>query len=165
MKKSEFKKIIKPIVKECIQETFFENGLLSSLIKEIVSGVVGAEMLTERRQTIPQQMMPQQQLVEQEQQNENWFTGRRRQPKDNSHAKDRLMNAIGRGAYGGVDIFEGTQPLRSGGSPSVGAGNIQEGASPDDPTVTMSNAMSRNNIDPSDPGADISWLANIMKNR
>ena len=51
MKKSEFKKIVKPVVKECLQESIheilLESGILSSIISEVVSGL--SPMLTERK--------------------------------------------------------------------------------------------------------------------
>ena len=38
MKKSDLKKLIKPIVKECIAEMLLEEGMLSSLISEVLQG-------------------------------------------------------------------------------------------------------------------------------
>ena len=39
MKKSEFKKLIKPIVQECIKESLLEDGLISGIIAEVVKGM------------------------------------------------------------------------------------------------------------------------------
>ena len=39
MKKSEFKKLVKPIIKECISEVLLEEGLLSNVISEVVKGL------------------------------------------------------------------------------------------------------------------------------
>ena len=39
MKKSEFKKLIKPIVQECIKESLLEDGLISGVIAEVVKGM------------------------------------------------------------------------------------------------------------------------------
>ena len=39
MKKSEFKKIIKPIVSECIKESLLEDGIISGIIGEVMKGV------------------------------------------------------------------------------------------------------------------------------
>ena len=39
MKKSEFKKLIKPIVQECIKESLLEDGLISGIIAEVVRGI------------------------------------------------------------------------------------------------------------------------------
>ena len=36
MKKSEFKKILRPIVNECIKESLMEDGLISGIIAEVV---------------------------------------------------------------------------------------------------------------------------------
>ena len=42
MKKTEFKKILKPIVRECIQESLMEDGLISNIISEVVRGMAPA---------------------------------------------------------------------------------------------------------------------------
>ena len=57
-------------------------------------------------------------------------------------AKRNLLDSIGKDAYNGVDLFEGTTPLKSGGSPT---------ASP-----ASSGPMS--GVDPSDPGVNIDSL-------
>ncbi len=49
------------------------------------------------------------------------------------------MDAIGKEAFGGVDLFEGTQPLSSGGNPESGA-QVQgalSGYAPDDAGVNI----------------------------
>jgi hypothetical protein len=56
--------------------------------------------------------------------------------------KERMLDAIGKDSYSGVDLFEGTTPLKSGGSPN---------ASPT-PTSPLSG------VDPSDPGVDITKM-------
>ena len=60
--------------------------------------------------------------------------------------KNKVLDSIGKSAYNGVDIFEGTAPLKSGGSPS--------GA------PTPGSPLS--GIDPSDPGVNINALAEAM---
>ena len=59
--------------------------------------------------------------------------------------RKQLLNAIGKDAYGGVDIFEGTEPLRKGGDPA--ANNQAQGA--------------LSNYAPDDSGVDISGLLNL----
>ena len=41
MKTSEFQKIIKPLVKQCIKEVMFEEGILSTIVSEVVQGLEG----------------------------------------------------------------------------------------------------------------------------
>lgn len=165
MKKSDFKKLVKPIVKECIQETLLEGGLLSQLIKEIAKGAVNAQLLAERRMPQPRMQETIQEAATEEFEQENWLAPRKRKPVDTGHVKKKLMNAIGADAYGGVNIFEGTEPLRSGGQPGATGGGISPGATPDDPSVKSSNSLARNGISPDDPGLDISFLSGIMGRR
>ena len=39
MKKAELKNMLKPLVKECIKECLFEEGVLSSVVSEVVKGM------------------------------------------------------------------------------------------------------------------------------
>ena len=90
MKKSELKKVIKPLVKECIQEVLIEEGLLSNVVSEVVKGM--STPIVESKQ-------PPKQIV--------------RQPSNNAKLKEqrkKLMGAINKDAYNGVDLFEGTTP-------------------------------------------------------
>ena len=64
--------------------------------------------------------------------------------------KKRILDAIGKSSYGGVDVFEGTTPLKKGGTAAS--------------TGTPSSALE--GVDPSDAGVDISSLlggANVWK--
>ena len=38
MKKDELKKVLKPLVKQCINEVLLEEGLLSTVIAEVMKG-------------------------------------------------------------------------------------------------------------------------------
>ena len=53
-----------------------------------------------------------------------------------------MLDAIGKSAYNGVDLFEGTNPISRAGSPSSAGG--------------ASGPLS--SVDPGDPGVDISAL-------
>jgi len=124
MKKSELKAIIKPLVKECINDLLIEEGLLSKVISEVVSGLGTRETIVEQK-------------VER--------TDNREEVKRKlQETRNKLRSAIGKDAYGGVNVFEGTEPLKSGGSP----GNASSPSSP------------MSNMDPNDPGVDISGLMN-----
>tara|TARA_R100000808_G_C2149201_1_gene157602 strand:+ start:44 stop:451 length:408 start_codon:yes stop_codon:yes gene_type:complete len=107
MKTSEFKKILKPLIKQCIKEVIFEEGVLSGIITEVVRGT-GAQ-----KETI--QANPP--AIREEKQNFK---------KKLNETKQKMLDAIGRDSYGDVDLFEGTQPLNSAGSPT-------EGVSPSSP--------------------------------
>jgi hypothetical protein len=95
MKKAELRQILKPLIKECIKEVIFEEGVLSGIISEVVKGTTNKQIV-EAKQT---------------------------KTKNKTHAvnevkqkiketKNKLLHAIGADAYGGVNIFEGTQPMR-----------------------------------------------------
>ena len=106
MKKSELKNIIKPLVKECIHEVLLEEGLLSNVVSEVAKGL-GSNVVVEQKQKAatpaPKNAPP---------------------PELAQHRK-KLMNAINKDAYNGVDIFEGTTPIREAstqpGAPDLGA--------------------------------------------
>jgi len=53
-----------------------------------------------------------------------------------------MLDAIGKDAYGGVNVFEGTTPVKKGGAPGE----------------TSSPSSALGDIDPSDPGVDISGI-------
>ena len=139
MKKSELKKVLKPIVKECIQEALLEEGLLSNVISEVVKGL-GAT---------------QQPIVEQTGNNEDQIAKMQAEEKKKrtqkiNETRKKMLDAIGKDSYNGIDLFEGTTPTRSAGTP---------GSSPS-PSSPLSD------VEPSDPGVDISSLmgnANVWK--
>ena len=117
MNKNELKKILKPLIKECIKEVIFEeDGALSHIIKEVAVGMSGKQQITEVKQVTPSP------------------------PKrNNQHLKQRkkqLLDAIGKDAYGGIDIFEGTTPAPAQNSGGQGPLN---GVNNNDPGVDISN--------------------------
>tara|TARA_Y100000296_G_scaffold87423_2_gene133631 strand:+ start:2736 stop:3161 length:426 start_codon:yes stop_codon:yes gene_type:complete len=101
MKKSELKKVLKPLVKECIKEAILEEGILSNIISEVVQGLSAAPIVETRqaqaRETQRIEQMEEQQLRE----------GQEKRQKLQETRK-RMLDAIGRDSYGGVDLFEGT---------------------------------------------------------
>ena len=119
MKKSELKKVLKPIVKECIQEALLEEGLLSSVISEVVKGL-GAN---------------QQPIVEQKQSNDEikklQLEEKKKRSQKINETRQKMLDAVGSSAYNGVDLFEGTTPMRAtSNSPTSGAdplGNVEPG--------------------------------------
>jgi hypothetical protein len=124
MTKNELKELIKPLVKQCLNEVLLEEGTLSTVIAEIVEGLGIQNRLVESVQhasPVPPSADD---------------TGIRRKLQE---TRKRMLNAVGQDGYSGVDIFEGTTPLSSGGTP----GNSP---SPTSPLAGM---------DPNDPGVDI----------
>ena len=53
MNKEQLKKTLRPMIKECIKEVIFEEGILSSIISEVVKGT--SQPLVESRQSTYQQ--------------------------------------------------------------------------------------------------------------
>ena len=125
MKKAELKRLLKPMIKDCIKECLYEEGILSSIVSEVVKGM-GTNVIKEEAQ--PPAFTPVATPARQK-------TGGNQALKEH---KQKLLDAIGKDAYGGVDIFEGTTPTRTQRSP--------EASSP------------LGDTDPADPGVDISGI-------
>jgi hypothetical protein len=124
MNKKELKKLLKPLVKECIQEALIEEGLLSNVVSEVVKGL-GTQTIVEASSVAPPKV--QAPLVP-EPQNVNL----------KQHRK-KLLEAISRDSFNGVDLFEGTAPLTRHESSNAPPGATDLG-------------------DPRDPGVDISGI-------
>ena len=97
MKKTDLKKVLKPLIKECIKETLFEEGILSSVIAEVVKGLGTTQQL----------------VVEQKQNNEDEIKKMQLQEKQKrsqkiNETRKKMLDAIGKSSYNGVDLFEGT---------------------------------------------------------
>ena len=103
MKKSEFKKLIKPIVNECIKESLIEDGLISGIIAEVVRGISSSQPIVE---STPPKVDPTTERMKR-----NAFS--KEQTGKLKEHKQKLMSAIGGTAYNGVNLFEGTTPAPS----------------------------------------------------
>ena len=138
MKKSDFKDMIK----ESIKEVLIEDGLLATVISEVAR---------EFRKTAPPTTIiskppsPEQEVYEEVTQAKERADAAR--VKLDAMRKN-MMESIGKSSYkdiynlNGVNLFEGTAPLASGGTP---------GSSP-------SPAGALSDVEPTDPGIDISSL-------
>ena len=132
MNKSQLKKLIKPVVKECIQEVLIEEGLLTEVVAQVASG------------------MSQQPIVENKpkKRNDKLFNedlqmqrkSREANKKLQAHRK-KLLDSIGGDAYNGVDLFEGTEPLRNTGTPGEAHKPNVLGDDPNDAGVDISSIM------------------------
>tara|TARA_R100000664_G_C2715815_1_gene110974 strand:+ start:278 stop:712 length:435 start_codon:yes stop_codon:yes gene_type:complete len=138
MKKAELKKLLKPMIKECIKEVIFEEGILSNIVSEVATGL-GRPTLVETKQLVQPSF---------EDTTDRKPSLDQRRLAVNKH-KEQLLSAINTDAYGGVDIFEGTTPLSTGGS--VGSAPQTQGPLSD--------------IDPQDPGVDISSIMGLAGDR
>ena len=129
MKKSELKKILKPLIKECIKEVVFEEGVLSGLISEVLKG-------TSRIEAQPRETTSENLIVERQEAQENY-------KEKINETKKKMLDAIGNESYNGVNLFEGTEPLRKGGSQGAPSPpNPLENYSPEDPGVDISSLFS-----------------------
>jgi len=125
MNRKELKKILKPLIKECIKEVIFEEGTLSTIISEVVKGTTTQNYVVSE--------------VSKKQSSTSTHVSAGTKRKQLHEQKRKMLDAIGKDAYNGVDLFEGTSPMaapRSATSP--------HGSNPLD------------GIDPQDPGVDIS---------
>ena len=121
MNKTELKKILKPLIKQCIKEVIFEEGTLSNIVSEVARGL-GSPVITETR-------TPQKQTMKLESENE---------ARLRLESKRKMLDSIGRDAYNGVDLFEGTTPA---------------------PPQEQQGRGALSGIDPRDPGIDLSSFA------
>lgn len=138
MNKKELKQLIKPIVKECINEVLLQEGVLSSIISEVMKGTQTAVLheQKEQRQHSPPTPPPRKQNIDEQ-------ISARRQTAVKS--KQKLLDAIGADSYNGVNLFEGTAALNSAGSPS----------NESNPQGALAGYAAE------DPGVDISGLMNL----
>lgn len=131
MKRSE----LKSIIKECVKEVLFEEGVLSNLVAEVAFGIAKAQApIVETKQQAPQ-MNPAMMQEAREQEEE----ARRKKLLE---TKRKMLDAMGNSKM--ANVFEGTEPLKQGGSPS---------ASPAHGPMA--------NRDPNDAGVDISGLFSL----
>jgi len=126
MNKTELKKILKPLIKQCIKEVIFEDGTLSNIISEVAKGLGSATVISEatsspRLKTLETDIEAQ--------------TRRQRHQKSLQEQKKKMLDAIGKDAYNGVDLFEGTTPAPA--QQEQGKGALA-GVAPNDPGVDIS---------------------------
>lgn len=126
MNKTELKKILKPMIKECIKEVIFEEGALSTIISEVMKGTSTQQVIHESKQP----------KFENDQGTEIRKEKKEKQLKEN---RRKMLDAIGRDAYNGVDLFEGTIPTAAPrGQSSPQGSSPLDGVASNDPGVDIS---------------------------
>ena len=132
MKKNELKQIIKPLVKECITEVLIEEGLLSNIVSEVAKGMSQTAPLRESQSTpIRESTSPSDEEIRKM---------RRAREQVNARKRQDLMDAIGRDAYNGVNLFEGTTALTETEASTPKAGSVDLG-NPGDAGVDISSLV------------------------
>ncbi len=127
MKKSE----LKSIIKECVKEVLFEEGVLSNLVAEIAFGISKAQNT----------------LVESAPKTDTRALQEAREQQEESRrikmleTKRKMLDAMGNSKM--ANVFEGTEPLRQGGSPNESpAQGPLSGRDPNDAGVDISGLFS-----------------------
>jgi hypothetical protein len=131
MNKSQLKKLLKPLVKECIQEVLIEDGLLTEVVSQVTAGLTKQPIVENKPKKKNDKLFNEDLQMKRKSKEAN--------KKLLEHRK-KLLDSIGSDAYNGVDLFEGTEPMRESGTPG------------------SSHRPSVLGDDPSDAGVDISSL-------
>jgi hypothetical protein len=102
MKKADLKELIKPVVKECIHEVLLEEGLLSNIVAEVAKGMQGNLVVESKTTGPPKGLFDKDSQMKKQAETTN---------KKLKEHREKLMESIGQDAYGGVNLFEGTDPM------------------------------------------------------
>jgi hypothetical protein len=130
MKKSDLKRLLKPMVKECIKECLYEEGLLSGVVSEVVKGLNGNVI---HENVKPPKPKPVQSSI---------LTDPVRNNREVlKEQRKKLMSAIGKDSYGGVNVFEGIKPTSPQRSPEAAASSPLGDMDPGDAGVDISGIM------------------------
>ena len=133
MKKSELKTVLRPLIKECVKEVMFEDGILSGLISEVVQGL-GGQVITESATPQRQKASEQQNNAEIARQQQ---VAKIKAMEQAAQTRKKMSEAVGKSAYGGVDLFEGTTPTSA--PAETKQGDPLAGQDPNDAGVDISN--------------------------
>jgi hypothetical protein len=130
MKRNELKQVLKPLIKECIKEVILEEGVLSMLYLRLSKVWALLQLLSKKPAPVKEERLY----------NVNSDSTISRVNDSRKH----LMDAIGKDAYNGVNVFEGVQPMSNAG-PAPGstpaAGGPLSGQDPNDPGVNINGIM------------------------
>jgi hypothetical protein len=133
MNLNDLKKTLRPLVKQLVKETMQEE--LSTVITEIIRQTSSVQIV-EQKIVTPQQPQMSKQLQEE----------RAAEKQKQIEERRKRLEEVTKGAYGGVNLFEGTTPAPTPREPITGTKGTEAVASP------------LAGVDPSDSGVDISGL-------
>ena len=132
MNKAQLKKLIKPVVKECIQEVLIEEGLLTEVVSQVAAGMTRQPIVENKPKKTKDKLFNEDLQMQRKSREAN--------KKLQEHRK-KLLDSIGGDAYNGVDLFEGTEPLRNTGTPGETHKPSVLGDDPTDAGVDISSIM------------------------
>ena len=132
MNKAQLKKLIKPVVKECIQEVLIEEGLLTEVVAQVASGMSRQPIVENKPKKRKNKLFNEDLQMQRKSREAN---------KKLQEHRRKLLDSIGGDAYNGVDLFEGTEPLRNTGTPSEAHKQSVLGDNPNDAGVDISSIM------------------------
>ena len=132
MNKSQLKKLIKPVVKECIQEVLIEEGLLTEVVSQVTAGMTRQPIVENTTKKNNDTLFNEDLQMQRKSREAN---------KKLQEHRRKLLDSIGGDAYNGVDLFEGTEPLRNTGSPGEAHKSSVLGDDPNDAGVDISSIM------------------------
>jgi hypothetical protein len=132
MNKAQLKKLIKPVVKECIKEVLIEEGLLTEVVAQVASGMSRQPIVENKPKKRNDKLFNEDLQMKRKSREAN--------KKLQEHRK-KLLDSIGGDAYNGVDLFEGTEPLRNTGTPGQAHKQSVLGDDPSDAGVDISSIM------------------------
>tara|TARA_Y100000114_G_scaffold132437_1_gene131195 strand:+ start:3006 stop:3431 length:426 start_codon:yes stop_codon:yes gene_type:complete len=131
MKKSE----LKSIIKECVKEVLFEEGVLSNLVAEVAFGI------TKAQKTLVETSTKEQDARNTKSAEAQAASIKEAERKRLLETKRKMLDAIGNSKLS--NVFEGTKPLKQGGtSPSTAGHSPLSGRDPEDAGVDISGLFS-----------------------
>tara|TARA_B110000090_G_C13146347_1_gene355853 strand:- start:206 stop:670 length:465 start_codon:yes stop_codon:yes gene_type:complete len=143
MNKAQLKKLIKPVVKECIQEVLIEEGLLAEVVSQVSAGLTKQPIVETREPNTYMGLGKRTNIPNDKLFNEDLQMKRKSQEANKKLQEHRrkLLDSIGTDAYNGVDLFEGTEPMKQSGTPGVAHKPNVLGDDPNDAGVDISSLM------------------------
>ena len=132
MNKAQLKKLIKPVVKECIQEVLIEEGLLTEVVSQVTAGLSKQPIVENKPKKRNDKLFNEDLQMKRKSREAN---------KKLQEHRRKLLDSIGTDAYIGVDLFEGTEPLRNTGTPGESHSPSVLGDNPSDAGVDISSIM------------------------
>ena len=134
MNKAQLKKLIKPVVKESIQEVLIEEGLLTEVVAQVASGMSRQPIVENKPKKRNDKLFNEDLQMKRKSREAN---------KKLQEHRRKLLDSIGGDAYNGVDLFEGTEPIRNTGSPGQAHKSSVLGDDPNDAGVDISSIMGK----------------------